>query len=86
LTFGPPSPPRLDAEALKSREILARLSAIARGDLGVFLVFDQAKVRKEGDWHFDIAKARRKGLTRIVKKLTGVSTGWRSSCTMPSRR
>lgn len=55
-----------DRLVMKSTEVLARLSAIASGDLADFLAFDD-----DGGIRLDLAKAMRADKLGLVKKLKG---------------
>lgn len=50
--------------AIGAREVLARLAAQARGDIGEFLSFDE-----EGKPHIDLEQAKARGLTFLIKKV-----------------
>jgi len=55
---------RLEEKALAADEVLARLAEIARGDIGDFLEFDD-----NGVINVSLAKAKRLGLTHLIKKV-----------------
>jgi|GEM_PF-2424996 len=55
---------RLEEKAMTADEVLARLADIARGDIGEFIEFDDNGVIK-----VSLAKAKRLGLTHLIKKV-----------------
>lgn len=61
---------RLDEAALKTNEILARLSEQATSDLSDFVT-----ITKEGEPRLDLKKARDRGKLHLVKKLTPTKNG-----------
>jgi len=62
---------RLAQAAMGANEVLARLSAMAAGDLSDFI-----KVDADGEPSLDLAKARRRKKLGLVKKLTPTKFGW----------
>jgi len=55
---------KLDEAGMASSEILARLSEIARADIGRFL-----RIEPDGQVSLDLAKLKKAGRTRIIKKI-----------------
>jgi phage terminase small subunit len=55
---------RLDEQSLIAAEVLARLTAIARGNIGDFL-----KMNKAGQVEISLTKAQEFGLTHLIKKI-----------------
>jgi phage terminase small subunit len=59
----------LDAETMETREILARLAFIARGDIGDLITLIKAPDGTPVDWRFDIIKAKQLNKTKHIKKV-----------------
>lgn len=59
----------LDAETMETREILARLATIARGDIGDLITLVKGPDGTPIDWRFDIVKAKQLGKTKHIKKV-----------------
>lgn len=55
---------RIEEQGVKSPEVLLRLTAIARGDMGSFF-----SVADDGTVHLDLAKAREAQQTGIIRRL-----------------
>ena len=56
--------------AMSSEEVLARLSEIASGDL-----FDYMEVTPDGGWTVNLRKAKRRGRTKLLKKIRATKDG-----------
>ena len=63
---------RLAAMTLQADEVLARIADQARGDMGDFIT-----IGDDGQARLDLAKAERKGVTHLIKRLRQqASGGW----------
>jgi len=61
---------RLDELAMPAKEVLARLTGIARGSLGDFV-----EVLPEGKWRLDLERAEREGSLYLIHELSETEHG-----------
>lgn len=55
---------RVEDAAMPAKEVLARLSGFAQGDMGEFFEQDE-----NGVWKFNLTKAKRSRKTKVIKKI-----------------